>query len=79
MLPLDMLLLETIDSDIGESWVYSCSQSVVVNGESFLPAPVTSWSLSLIYINDLTEINLRNGAKTTLYADNVLLFPVINS
>ena len=35
--------------------------------------------LFLIYINDLTEINLRDGAKITLYADDVLLFRVINS
>ena len=98
-------------------YLTSRSQTVVVNGESSLPAPVISgvpqgsvlcllllfleyhralfsacscyfWSttrlcsrplLFLIYINDLTEINLRDGAKITLYADDVLLFRVINS
>ena len=69
-------------------YLASRSQSVVVNGESSLPAPVISGVpqgsvlrplLFLIYINDLTEINLRDGAKITLYADDVLLFRVINS
>ena len=113
-------------------YLTSRSQTVVVNGESSLLAPVISgvpqgsvlcllllfleyhralfsacscyfWSttglcsqpapvisgvpqgsvlgplLFLIYINDLTEINLRDGAKITLYADYVLLFRVINS
>ena len=69
-------------------YLTSRSQTVVVNGESSLPAPVISGVpqgsvlgplLFLIYINDLTEINLRDGAKITLYADDVLLFRVINS
>ena len=29
--------------------------------------------------NDLTKINLRDGTKMALYADDVLLFRVINS
>ena len=69
-------------------YLASRSQSVVVNGESSLPAPVISGVpqgsvlgplLFLIYINNLTEINLTDGAKITLYADDVLLFRVINS
>ena len=35
--------------------------------------------LFLIYINDLSEINLCQGAKITLYADDVLLYRTISS
>ena len=35
--------------------------------------------LFLIYINDLAKINLRDGAKLTLYADDVQLVRTINS
>ena len=64
------------------------SQNVVVNGESSRPAPVISGVpqgsvlgplLFLIYINDLSEINLCQGAKLTLYADDVLLYRAISS
>ena len=75
-----------------QKWVTDCltirSQTVVVNGKSSLPAPVFSGVpqgsvlrplLVLIYINDLTKINLSDGAELTLYADDVLLFRIINS
>ena len=61
---------------------------MVVNGESSRPAPVISGVpqgsvlgplLFLIYINDLSEINLCQGAKITLYADDVLLYRTISS
>ncbi len=63
-------------------------QTVVVNGESSQPAPVISGVpqvsvfgplLFLIYINDHTDINTKDGAKITLYADDVLLVRIINS
>ena len=64
------------------------TQKVVVNGQSSSSAPVISGVpqgsvlgplLFLIYINDLTKINLSDGAKLTLYADDILLFRTINS
>ena len=40
-----------------------------------------SWPSAFLYnyINELTKINLSDGAKLTLYADDVLLFRIINS
>ena len=55
----------------------------MVNGDLCLAVLISFWSttwlvlghlLYLIYINNLTEINLRGGTKITLYADDVLLF-----
>lgn len=60
-------------------------QSVVANGESSQSAPVLPQDSILgplffqIYNSDLTMINLSNGAKLSLYADDVLLFRIINS
>ena len=63
-------------------------QYVVVNCQSSQPAPVTSGVpqgsvlgplLFLIYIVDLTNISLSDGASIALYADDVLLFRIINS
>ena len=85
--------LESLDFNIYiQKWITDYltirSQTVIVNGKSSLPAPVISGVpqgsvlgpvLFLIYINDLTKINLSGGAELTLYADDVLLFRIINS
>ena len=84
--------LESIDFNHIRCWVTDYltnrTQKVVVNGQSSLSAPVISGVpqgsvvgplLFLIYINDLTKINLSDGAKLTLYADDILLFRTINS
>ena len=64
-------------------YLTGCSQNVMVNGKSSQLALVISGVpegsvlgplLFLIYINDLSEINLCQGAKTTQYADDVLLY-----
>ena len=61
---------------------------MVINGESSWPAPVISGVpqgsvlgllLFLIYINDLTKINLCEGTRFTLYADDVLLYRIISA
>ena len=64
------------------------SQNVVVNGKSSCPCPYhlwcttrfCSWALTFSNLhNDLSEINLCQGAKITLYADDVLLYRTISS
>ena len=85
--------LESLDFNIHiQCWVTDYLtdryQTVVVNGESSQPAPVISGMpqgsvlgplLFLIYINDLTKISLADGSKLALYADDILLFCLINS
>jgi len=81
------LFLESLDFDVHilhwiTDYLTNRSQKVVVNGQSSSSAPAISGVpqgsvlgplLFLIYINDLAKINLRDGTKLTLYADDVLL------
>jgi len=74
------------------SWVHNYlagrKQSVVVNGASSEHLPVLSGVpqgsilgplLFLIYIDDLTNIELSEGTEIVLYADDILLYRPISS
>ena len=63
-------------------------QSVVLNGKTSTPLPVTSGVpqgsvlgplLFLIYINDINDLRLSTGSKLVLYADDILLYRPIFS
>ena len=69
------------------SFLSSRSQSVLVEGESSLPAPVTSGVpqgtvlgplLFLVYINDISD-NLSPGTSIRILADDCFLYRTINS
>ena len=74
------------------TWVhnYLCGreQGVIVNGETSDPVHVISGVpqgsvlgplLFLIYIDDITSIQLSEGTKLSLYADDMLLYKTISS
>ena len=59
------------------------TQQVVVNGSTSFSLPVTSGVpqgsvlgplLFLIYIDDVTKVELNSGSKLILYADDILLY-----
>jgi len=73
-------------------WIhnYLCyrEQSVIVNGESSYPVQVKSGVpqgsvlgplLFLIYINDITSLQLSSGTQLSLYADDILMYKAISS
>ena len=70
-----------------KSFLSSREQTVLVDGKSSSPAPVSSGVpqgtvlgplLFLVYINDINE-NITKGTEIRLFADDSLLYRVINS
>ena len=74
------------------SWVRNYlsdrSQCVVINGvcSEYLPVisgvpqgSVLGPLLFLIYINDLTDLDISTGSKIVLYADDILLYRPVSS
>ena len=69
-------------------YLYGREQNVIVNEETSDSVQVISrvpqgsvlgQLLFLIYIDDITSIQLSEGTKLSLYADNMLLYKTISS
>ena len=70
------------------NYLYGREQNVIVNGETSDPVKVISGvphgsvlgpPLFLIYIDDITFLQLSEGTKVSLYADDMLLYKPISS
>ncbi len=74
------------------TWIHNYlverQQSVVVNGVSSEPTGVGSGVpqgsivdqlLFLIYVDNITKVNLSSGSRLVLYADDILLYRPISS
>ena len=70
------------------SYLYDREQSVIIDGETSQPVQVISGVpqgsvlgplLFLIYIDDITSLQLSEGTKLSLYADDMLLYKTISS
>jgi hypothetical protein len=70
------------------NYLYGREQNVIVNGETSDPVKVISGVpqgsvlgplLFLIYIDDITSLQLSEGTKVSLYADDMLLYKPISS
>ena len=83
MCKLEKLHLHPILLTWLRNYLYGREQSVIVNGETSDPVKVISGVpqgsvlgplLFLIYIDDITSLQLAEGTKVSLYADDMLLY-----
>ena len=88
MCKLEKLHLHPILLTWLHNYLYGREQSVIVNGETSDPVKVISGVpqgsvlgplLFLIYIDDITSLQLSKGTKVSLYADDMLLYKPISS
>ena len=88
MCKLEKLHLHPVILTWLHNYLYGREQNVIVNGETSDPVKVISGVpqgsvlgplLFLIYIDDITSLQLSEGTKVSLYADDMLLYKPISS